>query len=135
MYTLKLGKNRLTGKIPAELGGIARLDVLELGRNRLTGKIPKALFTFHDRSCFEVLDLGRNRLQGAIPAEMGLHRWCLEELRLDNNKLTGRLPDALLDANRLDVFHFGENKSACAPKTDAFVAWLNGIDDASGPFC
>lgn len=117
------------------MGGIAGLDVLDLGGNRLNGKIPKKLFTFHERSCFEVLDLGGNRLQGPIPAEMGLHRWCLEELRLDDNKLTGRLPDALLKANRLDVFHFGGNKSACAPNTAAFVAWLDGIDDASGPFC
>lgn len=131
---LTAARNRLSGKIPQELGGLWRLDVLDLGRNRLTGRIPSGLFDFHDRSCFVVLDLGDNQLQGPIPKEIGSHT-CLEDLRLDNNKLRGRLPATVLDLGRLDEFHFGDNRSACAPNTAAFVDWLKGIESRSGPFC
>ncbi|WP_419859613.1 hypothetical protein [Candidatus Palauibacter sp.] len=133
LQVLNLSSNRLRGAIPATLDKLVTLKKLRLGDNRLKGKIPTGLF-LNRYNCIWELDLGKNRLQGRIPSEIGRHG-CLRDLRLDRNKLAGPLPETFLHLRRLDDFHFGGGGSACAPNTDDFVAWLDRIENSSGPFC
>ena len=60
--------NRLTGRIPRELGGLANLESLHLYRGGLTGPIPPEL---GDLANLESLSLGENDLTGPIPPELG----------------------------------------------------------------
>ena len=78
--------NRLTGRIPRELGGLANLQWLELYRDDLTGSIPPELGNLAN---LERLSLGENDLTGAIPSELG-GLANLQWLELHENELTAR---------------------------------------------
>ncbi|GJN37751.1 hypothetical protein PR202_gb26737 [Eleusine coracana subsp. coracana] len=56
--------NKLSGSIPAGIGGLHLLRSLVLSANNLTGHIPEQL---GDLATLEVLDLSRNSLTGDIP--------------------------------------------------------------------
>ena len=88
---LDLSDNQLTGAIPAELGNLANLWSLRLFHNQLTGAIPAELGNL---TYLAQLYLGGNRLTGAIPAELG-NLANLYDLGLDNNRLTGAIPAEL----------------------------------------
>ena len=104
---LDLYVNELTGSIPPELGDLANLTELGLADNELTGSIPP-----------ELGDLAN-----------------LTELELDNNELTDPIPDSFLDLDELNVFYFADNDGLCAPDTEDFRDWLDGMNDWSGDFC
>ena len=55
--------NRLTGPIPAELGGLVNLGHLSLNGNQLTGEIPTSL---GDLVNLGALNLSRNQLTGTL---------------------------------------------------------------------
>ena len=88
---LDLSDNQLTGAIPAELGNLANLWSLRLFHIQLTGAIPAELGNL---TYLAQLYLGGNRLTGAIPAELG-NLANLYDLGLDNNRLTGAIPAEL----------------------------------------
>ena len=91
VYLIKLGRNLLSGHIPAELAGLANLLWLELWENDLSGPIPPELGNLQD---LVSLSLQYNQLTGAIPSELGrLSK--LERLRLHRNQLSGRIPPEL----------------------------------------
>ena len=131
MRYLALDQNRLSGAIPPELGDLSRLLVLELYRNRLTGGIPPELGRL---SRLGDLKLQRNRLTGRVPEELSELARHLKILRIDRNRLEGPLPDALTALDRLMRFHF-HRQDLCAPDTEEFRYWIEGIKDARGPFC
>ncbi|KAI9349736.1 hypothetical protein BDR26DRAFT_852692 [Obelidium mucronatum] len=77
------------GRIPVELGNLAKLELLRLSWCQLSGPIPHQLSNLER---LETLDLGHNFLEGPIPAELnGLHR--LVGLDLSGNKLVGPIPE------------------------------------------
>ena len=131
MAYLALDQNRLAGPIPPELGDLDHLLVLELYRNRLTGPIPPELGRL---SRLGDLKLQRNRLTGTVPEELSELARRLKILRIDRNRLEGTLPDALTVLDRLRRFHF-HRQDLCAPDTEEFRYWMEGIKDARGPFC
>ncbi|MDE0260606.1 MAG: hypothetical protein OXR82_19735 [Gammaproteobacteria bacterium] len=104
---LDLADNRLSGSIPAELGRLANLGTLWLARNELTGPIPPNL---GDLANVFQMSLANNRLSGTIPAELG-SMVSLGFAQLQDNHLTGTIPSELgnlavleelfLDGNRL----------------------------------
>ena len=57
----------LSGRIPAELGGLDRLVVLNLANNQLTGSVPAELARLRELA---VLSLENNRLVGSLPPEL-----------------------------------------------------------------
>ena len=59
---------RLTGTIPAELGGLTNLERLSLSDNYLTGTIPAELGGLTNLQSLTLYD---NYLTGTIPAELG----------------------------------------------------------------
>ncbi|KAJ8767919.1 hypothetical protein K2173_020859 [Erythroxylum novogranatense] len=119
LYLLDLTDNQLEGPIPVSRGSTPGLDMLvltghfHLGKNRLSGTIPAQLFhsrmslihvLFEDNNLsggipssigqvgtLEVLRLGRNSLTGPVPSSLSNPR--VNELVLSNNQLSGPIPD------------------------------------------
>ena len=86
---LYLHENRnLGGTIPAELGTMSSLTHLLLLRTGLSGPIPEAL---GDLSNLEWLALYNNNLSGDIPSVLG-RLTKLQRLYLHYNGLTGEIP-------------------------------------------
>ncbi|MDE0081064.1 MAG: hypothetical protein OXT72_00260, partial [Gammaproteobacteria bacterium] len=106
LLDLSLGQNDLTGPIPAELGNLANLRALSLVENDLTGPIPAELGGL--TNLFSV-SLSRNDLRGAIPPELG-NLANLRWLELVANRLTGRIPPELSRLARLEVLYLGDNE-------------------------
>ena len=103
---LSLSFNRLSGEIPAELGGLTNLEVLALFDNRLTGSIPAELGSLTNLTH---LYLYRNRLSGEIPAELG-DLTNLEVLWLHRNQLTGEIPAELGGLTNLEGLALFDNR-------------------------
>ena len=100
---LSLTSNRLSGKIPAELGSLSDLRILYLGSNRLSGEIPPELGNLSNLGS---LALWGNRLSGEIPPELG-NLSNLELLTLMHNELTGCVPEGLRYAVRNYIEELG----------------------------
>ena len=60
--------NKLTGKIPTEIGQLVNLTYLTLADNELTGEIPTEIGKLNN---LKVLNLDGNKLNGQIPTEIG----------------------------------------------------------------
>ena len=128
---LDLRYNALTGPIPSELGNLNGLERLYLRSNGLTGPIPPQLGNL---SRLERLYVRNNRLTGPIPSELG-GLTSLVRLELHSNRLSGSIPGSFLQLANLNDIEFDRNDGLCAPFTREFVAWLQGMDRADGPFC
>ena len=98
-------RNRLTGRIPRELGGLANLQWLELYRDDLTGSIPPELGNLAN---LESLSLHENDLTGPIPPELGnlANLW---RLNLSANRLTAPIPRELGNLANLGYLYAGRN--------------------------
>ena len=92
---LHLDWNRLSGKIPAELGNLTNLESLSLSVNQLSGEIPGELGSL---SNLATLSLEANQLSGEIPAGLG-NMTNLTRLYLINNQLSGEMPEELGNLN------------------------------------
>ena len=103
---IHLPHNRLTGRIPPELGELDQLVSLQLNFNMLTGAIPPELGRLAN---LRVLALHSNALSGAIPPELG-QLSNLAQLRLNNNRLSGPIPDSLAALGNLSVLFLGKNE-------------------------
>ena len=152
--TLSLRNNGLTGKIPAEVGNIAYLNLLNLSDNQLTGEIPMELVRitrlnelhldgndltgeisteWGNTRSLNVLSLGGNQLTGSIPAELS-RLYELEALRLDDNQLTGEIPLEFHEL-RLKVLRLSGNQlTGCVPSVLRDVA-VNDLARLGLPFC
>ena len=104
--SLLLDNNQLTGSIPAELGGLANLQLLWLQDNQLMGSIPAEL---GDLANLQNLYLNRNQLTGSVPVELG-DLANLQQLYLDNNQLTGSVPAELGDLANLQQLTLNNNQ-------------------------
>ena len=105
LRSLYLYRGGLTGPIPPELGDLANLESLNLGENDLTGPIPSELGNLAN---LESLYLHENDLMGPIPSELG----SLTELRhlnLAANRLTDRIPPELAGLTNLGTLYLGRN--------------------------
>ena len=108
---LFLRGNQLTGEIPAELGGLADLEVLSLAANGLTGEIPAELGNLTN---LESLSLYQNQLTGEIPAELG-RLTNLTLLYLSGNQVSGCVPASLRDVADNDFAQLGLPFCTVAP--------------------
>ena len=128
---LELGSNSLSGEIPPELGSLARLTRLALCTNELSGPIPPEL---GDLGELYYLFLCSNGISGPLPEALG----GLTELRFMNfvnNSLTDPMPDSMLNLSNLRELLWGSNDGLCAPRTEEFEEWLNGIESSSDIYC
>ena len=127
---LRLTANGLTGPIPPELGGLAKLRRLELSRNTLSGAIPVRLANLTEIErllladneltgpvppelgslpILNYLDLGDNDLSGSIPLEFG-NLASVRRIHLDGNELTGPIPVELSRLAEVNWLDFSRNR-------------------------
>ncbi|MYE84118.1 MAG: hypothetical protein F4X36_20185 [Gammaproteobacteria bacterium] len=59
----------------------------------------------------------------------------MDRLDVAMNELSGVLPDSFLQLESLTDFAFEDNDGLCAPDTDEFRQWLEGIEVVTGPVC
>ncbi|GMN74388.1 hypothetical protein TIFTF001_055415, partial [Ficus carica] len=102
---MQMGRNKIAGKIPPEIGRLTELQILSLDSNDLTGEIPTQL---GDLKKLFVLNLSNNHLTGEIP--WGLTNLArLESLDLSANNLTANIPEWLGDCRRLLSLNLSHN--------------------------
>ena len=123
LRSLYLYRGGLTGSIPPELGNLANLESLSLGENELTGPIPPELGNLAN---LESLSLHENELTGSIPPELGnlANLW---RLNLSANRLTGPIPPELGDLTNLRYLYVGRNDL-----TGRIPPELGGLADLRG---
>ena len=102
---LRLGNNHLSGPIPSELGKLSVLTRLDLENNDLSGPIPSQLGGLAD---LRVLLLGDNNLDGHLPAQLG-NLGKLSYLRIRNNDLTGPIPPEFGSLKNLTHLYANDN--------------------------
>ena len=102
---LNLESNELSGPIPPDLAGLAKLQELQLYGNALSGPIPPELAGLAE---LQLLGLGRNALSGPIPPELGgLSN--LRLLHLQSSALSGPIPPDLASLAELVSLALGSN--------------------------
>lgn len=97
VHELQLWNRQLGGSIPTWLGRLTHLRVLSLSDNRLTDRIPGELGQL---TMLETLHLHGNWLGGPVPDELG-NLTNLRYLVLGENNLTGTLPAGLAQLDGL----------------------------------
>ena len=95
----------LTGPIPPDLGRLTNLRTLTLSDTDLTGPIPPELGGLAN---LRSLTLNGANLTGPIPPELG-NLANLERLRLQENHLTGSIPPELARLANLRTLYLGRN--------------------------
>ena len=106
-------RGTLTGRIPASLGRLSKLEYLMLSNNQLTGRVPVSLGNL---SQLGGLELQNNQLSGEIPPELG-NLSNLEWLNLAGNALSGEIPPELGDLANLEKLYLSQNQlSGCIPE-------------------
>ena len=117
---LRLGRNALTGPIPAELGRLTNLRTLNLGANDLmAGPIPSWVSKLAN---LEELLLWSTNRTGPIPAELG-RLTNLDWLHLQHNALTGPIPAALGTLTNLRGLILSNNDLSVGP----IPAWVSNL--------
>ncbi|OIT35205.1 putative leucine-rich repeat receptor-like protein kinase [Nicotiana attenuata] len=113
LYWLDLADNRLNGPLPVSHGNTPGLDMLvhtkhfHLGKNQLSGEIPAQLFS--SNMTLKHLLLEHNQLTGKIPPTLGLVK-TLEVVRLDRNSLDGSIPSTLNNLTRTSELFLSNNE-------------------------
>ncbi len=107
LRSLFIWLNGTTGPIPPELGNLANLQSLRLMgmSSHLTGSIPPELGRLAN---LQVLEFWNNDLTGPIPPELG-GLTDLRHLALDQNRLTGPIPPELGRLANLNSLHLSTN--------------------------
>ena len=128
---LQFDYNQLTGKIPPELGKLTRLEWLVACSNELSGPIPSE---FGKLRALERMYLCSNDLGGSLPTEMG-DLGNLLHMYLGANHLSGEFPESMLSLKHLTELFWRRNNGLCAPMTEEFEDWLEGIPKSSDIYC
>ncbi|KAK8923489.1 putative inactive leucine-rich repeat receptor-like protein kinase [Platanthera zijinensis] len=105
LVTMLLGKNKLTGEIPAQISKLSRLQHLDLSFNLLQGTPPVSLFEFPNIS---YVNLASNKFTGSLPVSLT----CSSQLGfvdISANLLMGKLPSCLSSNSNKRVVKFEGN--------------------------
>lgn len=103
---LWLDGNQLMGAIPPELGNLSELVVLGLGSNRLSGHIPAELGNLPEVGAIFLFE---NQLEGGIPPDLGKAS-SLRMLKLGFNRLSGAIPPQIGNIVHLESLGLGHNQ-------------------------
>ena len=99
-YGSGIPRDKLTGTLPPELGGLDELRVLDLSNNYLSGSIPPELGSLTKLVWLILID---TYLSGSIPPELDN----LRTLYLSGNRFTGCIPMALWSIEDEDLGSLG----------------------------
>jgi len=92
---VNIGNNKITSKIPSEIGSISSLREMWLGRNSLSGTIPRELGNLMS---VETIILEQNLLTGQLPNIFGKMSK-LNVVNLGSNNLSGPIPSSFWEGN------------------------------------
>jgi Leucine-rich repeat (LRR) protein len=109
MSGLDLSCNKLTGRIPPELGELSSIHALNLSYNQLTGFISQKISNLNQ---LESLDLSHNNLNGEIPSVL-IDLTFLEVFTVAYNNLSGRVPDMKAQFATFDKSSYEGNPFLC----------------------
>ncbi|XP_050108682.1 probable LRR receptor-like serine/threonine-protein kinase RFK1 isoform X2 [Malus sylvestris] len=96
--------NYLNGTIPREWASM-KLTYISVLANRLSGKVPKELGNI---TTLTFLNLEANQFSGILPAELG-HLVNLQTLSISSNQLTGSLPQTFSGLRNIRCFRMNDN--------------------------
>ncbi|GFY93177.1 leucine-rich repeat protein kinase family protein [Actinidia rufa] len=98
---LIMGRNKISGSIPADIGKLVSLNTLNIFRNQLTGSIPTSIGRLHK---LQEVAFGRNKLSGEIPSSIGNLTLLIKlGLQLNGNNLTGSIPREVIGLFSLSI--------------------------------
>ncbi|XP_057990712.1 putative receptor-like protein kinase At3g47110 [Hevea brasiliensis] len=104
---LSFAKNNFGGVLPAALANLStKLSLLGAGGNRISGRLPSEVGNLVN---LYALGLEENHFSGTIPISFGKLRK-LQKLYLHTNLLSGQIPPSLGNLSQLYELHLGENK-------------------------
>jgi hypothetical protein len=135
-----LGRNRLSGPIPASVASLPRLADLDLSENQLTGAIPEGLGlggsgSGNGGNVLTSLYLGGNRLSGGVPASL-LANSGLGMLNLSRNALGGGIPDAFTPRSYFMLLDLSRNRlTGGVPRSLASAAYVGHLDLSHNRLC
>ncbi|PSS23812.1 LRR receptor-like serine/threonine-protein kinase precursor [Actinidia chinensis var. chinensis] len=113
LQLLIVGRNKIFGSIPTDIGNLVSLNTLSLFYNQLTGSIPTSIGRLHK---LQLLDFGGNKLSGEIPSSIG-NLTLLNTLASEENNLQGNIPSTLGNCQGLLVLQLnGNNLSGSIPR-------------------
>lgn len=105
--SLMLKQNRLSGKLPEELGQLVSLTSLNLALNDISGSIPS---NFGNFTALQSLQLWTNRLTGTLPQQFS-NLLALTDLSLAENSFEGYIsPYVFANMTRLENLDLSSNQ-------------------------
>ncbi|KMZ75241.1 putative Kinase, partial [Zostera marina] len=102
VFNLSLQGNRISGKIPKELGKMPLIKSLQVESNQLGGFIP---IEIGDLSSLETLIISSNRFIGELPSSFA-KLVKMNDFRMDGNNISGKIPEFIknwISVNRIDM--------------------------------
>lgn len=113
-----LGRNNLSGMLPAAIGDLSQLRILSIFDNEIQGPLPDEIGSL---ASLEYLVIWGNRLSGRIPDEIG-NLTNLQILVINSNQLSGPVPASIVNLTQLGETDIGLNMLyAIEPETIAFL--------------
>ncbi|GFZ17069.1 leucine-rich repeat protein kinase family protein [Actinidia rufa] len=110
---LILGRNKISGSIPPDIGNLVSLNTLDLVYNQLTGSIPTSIGRLHK---LQEVAFGGNNFSGEIPSSIG-NLTLLNALGIEENNLQGNIPSTLGNCQGLLLLQlYGNNLSGSIPR-------------------
>lgn len=94
---ITIGRNKITGTIPAGLGKYKKLTKFNIANSLFTGTLPLDICQIPS---LQYLDLSHNRFYGKIPQSLG-NITQLNNLSLSNNFLDGIIPSSIGNLTKL----------------------------------
>ncbi|KAI8822268.1 hypothetical protein BJ741DRAFT_679527 [Chytriomyces cf. hyalinus JEL632] len=117
LTTLSLEHNKLSGRLPTEIGFLNSPQFLNLSHNQLCGELPESIANL---TALGTLNLSHNSFYGEIPESIGnlRHTWMLD---LSDNELSGEIPPRIYKLSNQCTLHLHNNSLLTGSELESFL--------------